>query len=113
MTGDDPVELGQRFDLVDDHLAHLRRALGRFLRHFENAAAQLGAGGVELAVQFGRHLLHAVHDGCELVGGLAEHAVRFARALIIDFGHRLGGLAALVLDRHAHGSELAADFGRA
>ncbi len=53
MTGDDAVELGERLDLVDDHLAHLRGALGGFLRHFENAAAQFGAGGFELAVHFG------------------------------------------------------------
>jgi hypothetical protein len=88
------------------------RALGSFLRHFENAAAQFGAGRVEFAVQFGGHLLHAVHDGRELVGSLTEHAVRLAGALVVEFGHGFRGLAALVLDGGADRCELAADFGR-
>src|SRR3546814_11634939 len=53
---------------------------------------------------------------CALVTGVQTCALpifRLARALVVDFGHRFGGLAALVLDRHADGLELAADFGRA
>ena len=44
---DDPVQFRQSLDLVDDHLAHLRGAFGGFLRHFQHAAAQLVAGGLE------------------------------------------------------------------
>ena len=61
MAGDDAVELGQRLDLVDDDAAHLRGAFGGLLRQFEDAAAQLGARGFELALHLGRHLLHALH----------------------------------------------------
>src|SRR5580692_7135658 len=43
VTGDDAIELGQSFDLIDDDAAHLRGALGGLLRQFEDAAAQLGA----------------------------------------------------------------------
>ena len=60
VAGDDAVELGQRLDLVDDHAAHLRGALGGLLRQFEDAAAQLGARGLELALHLRRHLLHAL-----------------------------------------------------
>ncbi len=61
MMGDDPVELGERLDLVDDHLAHLRGVVGRLLRHLEHAAAQLVAGRLELVMHFGGHLLHGLH----------------------------------------------------
>ena len=71
VMGDDAVEFGQRLDLVDDHLAHLRGALGGLLRHLEHAAAQLVAGGFELAVHLGSHLLHALHHRGELLGRTA------------------------------------------
>ena len=80
MMGDDPVQFGQRLDLIDDHLAHLRGAFGGLLRHFQHAAAKLVAGGLQLGMHFGRHLLHARHHGGELVGGLPEHRVGFLRA---------------------------------
>ena len=54
VTGHDPVQFGQRLDLVDDDLAHLRGALGGFLRHFQHAAAQLVAGGFQLVLHFRR-----------------------------------------------------------
>src|SRR5581483_5928564 len=48
MVCDDAVELGERLDLVDDHLAHLRGGFGGLLRHFQHAAAQLVAGRFQL-----------------------------------------------------------------
>ena len=66
--GDDPVQFGQRLDLVDDYLAHLRGALGGLLRHFQHAAAKLVARGFELLMHFRGHLLHA-----------RDHARRTAR----------------------------------
>ena len=63
MTRHDPVQFGQRLDLVDDHLAHLRGALGGFLRHFQHATAQLVAGGFQLVLHLGSHLLHAGDHG--------------------------------------------------
>ena len=60
VPGDDAVELGQRLDLVDDHAAHLGGAFGGLLRQFEDALAQLGAGGFELLLHLGRHLLEPV-----------------------------------------------------
>ena len=62
MAGDNAIELGERLDLIDDDAAHLRCALGGLLRQFENAAAQFGAGRLELLLHFRRHLLHALHD---------------------------------------------------
>ena len=69
VAGDDAVELGQSLDLIDDDAAHLRGAFGGLLRQFENAAAQLGAGRLELLLHFAGHLLHALHDLGEAVGG--------------------------------------------
>ena len=56
---DDPVQFGQRLDLVDDDLAHLRGILGSLLRHFQHAAAKLVARGLELLMHLRGHLLHA------------------------------------------------------
>ena len=63
VMGDDAVQFRERLDLVDDHFAHLRGALGGLLRHFQNAAAQFVAGGLQLVMHFGRHLLHARDHG--------------------------------------------------
>ena len=109
---DDPVQFGQRLDLVDNHLAHLRGAFGGLLRHFQHAAAQFVAGGFEFVMHFRRHLLHARHHGGELVGGLLEHRVGFLGALLIDLAHGFGGQPALFLGRSAHRLELPADSGR-
>ena len=75
MAGDDAVELGQRLDLVDDDAAHLRGAFGGLLRQFEDAAAQLGAGRLELALHLGGHLPHALQRLGEALRGLREHLV--------------------------------------
>ena len=72
--GDDAVELGERLDLVDDHLAHLRGVVSRLLRHFQHATAQLVARRFELLVHLGRHLLHGLHHRAEPLGRLLEHA---------------------------------------
>src|ERR1700722_16955029 len=48
VAGDDAIELGQGFDLIDDDAAHLRRAFGGLLRQFEDAATQFGARHLEL-----------------------------------------------------------------
>ena len=82
MAGDDAVELGERFHLVDDHPAHLRRALGGLLRQLEHAAAQFLARVVELALHVGRHLLHRLHDLGEAVGGLLQQLLRLDRVLL-------------------------------
>src|SRR6187551_3136405 len=66
ITGDDPVEFGERLDLVDDHLAHLRGVVGGLLRHLEHTAAQLVAGRLELVMHLGGHLLHGLHHRAEL-----------------------------------------------
>ncbi len=97
MAGDDAVEFGQRLDLVDDDPAHLGGAFGGFLRQFEDAAMQLGAGGFQLALHLGRHLLHALHRLGKAVVGLAEQRMGVAGGLIVDRPHRFGGLATLIL----------------
>ncbi len=84
MTRDDAIELGQGLDLLDDDAAHLRGAVRRLLRQLENAAAQLGAGRVELALHLGRHLLHALHDLGETLGRLPEHGMGLAGRLLVD-----------------------------
>ena len=91
MMGDDPVEFGQRLDLVDDHLAHLRGVVGGLLRHFQHAAAQFVAGGFELVMHLGGHLLHGLHHGAELLGRLLEHRIRFRAALLVQFAHGVDG----------------------
>ena len=113
VTRDDPVQFGQRLDLVDDHLAHLRGVLGGFLRHFQHAAAKLVAGGLQLVMHFRSHLLHALHHGGEPVGRLLEHRIRFLRALLIELVHGLGGQPALLFGRGADRLELVADRGGA
>ena len=95
--GDDPVEFGQRLDLVDDHLAHLRGVVGGLLRHFEHAAAQFVAGGFELVMHLGGHLLHGLHHGGELLGRLLEHRIRFGVALLVQFAHGLVGHGGVLL----------------
>ncbi len=112
MACDDPVQFGQRFDLVDDDLAHLGGVFRGFLRHFEHATAQFVAGGLELQMHLGRHLLHALDHRRKALGGLLEHAVGFLRALLIEFGHGIGGHPAFFFGRGANCFELAADRGR-
>ena len=112
MAGDDAVELGQRLDLVDDHAAHLRGAVGGLLRQFENAAAQLGARGLELALHLGGHLLHALQRFGEALRGLREHLVGFAAVLGVDAVQQLAGAPALLLERAgAFGARLGDDAG--
>ncbi len=111
VMGDDAVQFGERLDLVDDHLAHLRGALGGLLRHFEHAAAQLVAGRLELVMHLGRHLLHARHHVGELLGRLLEHRIRFVRGLPVDVVHGVDGLPVLLLGRDADRLELPADRG--
>ena len=89
MARDDPVQFGQRFDLVDNDLAHLRGALRRLLRHLEYAAAEFAARGFEFVVHLGGHLLHALHHRGKLVRGLLEHRFGFLGALLIDLMHGL------------------------
>src|SRR5262249_11245859 len=67
VAGDDAVELGERFDLLDDDAPHLRSALGSLVRQLEDAATQLAAGAVELALHLGGHLLDAQDDLAETV----------------------------------------------
>ena len=81
MAGDDAVELGQRLDLVDDDAAHLRGAVGGLLRQLEDAAAQLGARRLQLALHLGRHLPHALQRLGEALRGLREHLVGLAGVL--------------------------------
>ena len=68
MARNNPVQFSQCLDLVDDHLAHLRGAVGRFLWHLEHAATKLFAGHLEFVVHFRSHLLHALDHRGELVG---------------------------------------------
>ena len=112
MTCDDPVQFGQRLDLVDDHLAHLRGILGGFLRHFEHAAAKFVARGVQFVMHFGAICFMLAHHRGELVGRLLEHRVGFLRALLVDFVHGVGRQPALFFGRRADRLELAADGGR-
>ena len=112
VMGDDAVQFGERLDLVDDHLAHLRGALGGLLRHFQHAAAQLVAGRLELVMHLGRHLLHARNQVGEAFGGLLEHRIGFFRGLPVDVVHGLDGLPVLLLGRDADRLELPADRGR-
>ena len=75
MTGDDAVELGERLHLVDDDAPHLRGAFRGFRGQLQHAAAQLLAGGLELALHLRRHPAHALHDVGEALGRLLEHLV--------------------------------------
>ena len=43
MTRNDPIKFSERFDLIHNDLAHLRGALGGFLRNLENTAPKLSA----------------------------------------------------------------------
>ena len=112
MMGDDAVELGERLDLVDDHLAHLRGVVGGLLRHFQHAAAQLVARRLELLVHFGSHLLHGLHHRAEPLGRLLEHRIRFVGALLVEVVHGIEGLLPLVLGRSPYRFELPADRSR-
>ncbi len=107
MAGDDAVELGQRLDLVDNDAAHLRGALGGLLRQFEDALAQLGAGGVELALHVASHALQPFDHLGEAVGRLREHRMGVAGRLIVDLAHRFRGALALLLGIGADGLEIA------
>ncbi len=82
VAGDDAVQLGQSLDLIDDDAAHLRGAFGGFLRQFEHAAAQFGAGRLELALHFGGHLLHVLHGLGEAFAGIAEQSSGVAGGLL-------------------------------
>ena len=63
-------------------------------------------------MHFRSHLLHALHHGGELVRGLLEHRVRFLGALLVEFGHGVGGQPAFLFGRRANRFELTADRGR-
>ena len=97
MAGDDAVELGQRLDLIDDDAAHLRGAVGGLLRQFEDAAAQFGAGRLQLALHLGGHLPHALQRLGEALRGLREHLVGLAAVLGVDAVQQLAGALALLL----------------
>ncbi len=112
MTRDDPVQFGQRLDLVDNDLAHLRGALGGFLRHLQHAAAQFVARGFQLVMHLQSHLLHALHHRGELVRRLLEHGVGFLGAALIHFAHGVGCQPAFLLRRRANRFKLPADRGR-
>ena len=109
VAGDDAVELGQRLDLVDNDAAHLRGAVGGLLRQLENAAAQLGARRLQLALHFGGHLLHAGERLGETLIGVVEQRLGIAGGLLVDRAHRFGGAAALLLGIVAHALVLLAD----
>ncbi|MBV6489013.1 MAG: hypothetical protein GHHEDOFH_02990 [Pseudorhodoplanes sp.] len=98
----DAVELGERLDLVDDHAAHLGGAFGGLRRHFQDAAAQLGAGGVELVLHLCRHLLDALQHVGEPLGRLAEDHMGVAHRLFVDVLHRVLGALALLFGAVAH-----------
>ena len=87
MAGDDAVELGQRLDLIDDDAAHLGGALGGLLRQLEDALAQLGAGGFELALHLRGHALEPVDHVGEALCRLGEHGVRIAGGALVDAAH--------------------------
>src|SRR5262249_9043852 len=73
MASDNPIEFGERFDLIDDHAAHLGCALGRLLRQLKDAAAQLLTRRLEFLLHLRRHLLHALHDFTKPRSGFGEH----------------------------------------
>ncbi len=99
VAGDDAVELGQGFDLVDNDAAHLRGAVGRLLRQFENALAEFPTGRFELALHFGRHLPHALKRLGEPLRRLQEQLVRFARVLIVDVAEQVAGALTFLFER--------------
>ena len=84
MAGDDAIELGQRLDLVDDHAAHLRCAVGGLSRQFEDALAQLGAGGFELALHLRGHSLEPLDHLGVALRRLIEHDVGLPDILLVD-----------------------------
>ena len=112
MTRDDAVEFGQRFDLIDDNAAHLRGAVGGFLRQFENAAPQLVAGDFELALHLGGHLPHAGQRLLEAIGDLRKHLLRFAAMQGEHPVQQLAGVLALFFQRAgAFGARIGDDAG--
>ena len=56
MPRHDAVELGERLDLIDDHAAHLRGAVGGLLRQLQDALAII----VQPVIVAQLHAVHAV-----------------------------------------------------
>ena len=112
VPGDDPVQFRQRLDLVDDHPAQLRRALGRLLRQLKNAAPQLLARAFEFMLHFAGHLPHGLQDVGETRGRALQHAfrlvrrlpeqrMRFVRRLLVDAVQGFRRTLPFLLGRHA------------
>ncbi len=112
VAGDDPVQFRQRLDLVDDHPAQLRRALGGLLRQLQDAAPQLLARAFEFVLHFAGHLPHglqhvgeargrAVQHGLRLARGLPEQRMRFVRRLLVDAVQGFRRALPLLFGRHA------------
>ena len=116
MPRHDAIELGECIDLLDDDAAHLRGAVGRLLRQFEDALAQFGASLLHLALHRGAHLAHLPHDLDEALAGLAEQRGGLAGRLLVDRVQGFRGALALLVGGHAHQLVLVGDrlgaFGR-
>ena len=109
MAGHDPVELGQRLDLIDDDAPHVGGGVRGLLRQLENALAQLGARALELATHLGGHLLQLVEHVGEALRGLREHAMRLFARLLVDAAHRLAQARTLFLGAAADRFEILGD----
>src|SRR6266404_3204731 len=105
----DPVELGQRLDLIDDDAPHVGGGVRRLLRQLEDALAHLGARALELATHLGGHLLQLVEHVGEALRRLREHAMRLFARLLVDAAHRLAQACTLFLGAAADRFEILDD----
>ena len=112
VTCDDPVQFGQRLDLVDNDLAHLRGALGGFLRHLQHAAAKFAARGFQLCYASPAAICFMP---CTIAANLSADCLNMASAscvlLLVHFAHGVGCQPAFLLRRRANRFKLPADRG--
>ena len=71
-TGHQSGELVESLDLIGDDTAHVGRRLLGLLRQLDDAAAQFGAGGLQLALDLAGHAAQLAHGVAELRRRIAE-----------------------------------------
>ena len=111
-VGDQSRELLQRPDLVGNDPPHCVGGFACLLWQIEDAAAQLLARLVELALNLARHLSHFIHRLAESAGGVFESAGELGVGLLEGRLQRLCGPLALLGRGVANGLELAGDGDR-
>ena len=105
-------ELVQRLDLVGDDPAHVGGRFLRLLRQLDRAAADLGAGRLELVLDLRRHRAKLARRVAEAPGRGAERLAHLVDDLLIGLAQRRGRAGALLAGGRAHALELLADGAR-